>query len=1189
MPDRSGHQFGNYRLIHLLGRGNWASVYLGEHIHLNTHAAIKILHEPLSSQDVNNFLTEARTVVRLRHPHIIQVLDYGVEGTLPFLVMEYAPSGNLRQRHPQGTRPPFANVLSYVKQAAEALQYAHDERVIHRDIKPENMLIGQGDTLLLGDFGIAVIDHTARSLQSQHIRDAVGTIAYMALEQIQGHPTFASDQYALAVVVYEWLCGERPFHGTLPEIAVKHALVPPPPLSEKLPSIPSAVEQVVLKALAKEPQQRFESVQAFARAFEEACKTASYAQILLADARVPVAATSANDLSAATVALPAPDEPPRTSHESHQHNLPLQLTPLIGREQDVAAVCALLQRDDVRLLTLTGTGGIGKTRLSVQVASELVTTFSDGVCFVQLASISNPTQVIPTIAHNLSQQYGYNGQRTTMTHIEFIRTLVQEKQLLLVLDNFEQIVTAAPELLELLRASPHLKILVSSRAVLHVQGEHEFAVPPLALPTLERVPLLESEALSHYPAVALFLQRVLAIKPDFAITRANLQAIVDICRHLDGLPLAIELAAARIKLLPPEALLQRLKHRLLILTGGAQNAPVRQQTLRDTIAWSYNLLEVPEQQLFRRLAVFSRGCTLEALEPMRYAFPGQTGEMLDLVASLIDKSLLQQTEQEGNEPRIVMLETIREYALECLVASGEEEIARQSHATYYLELAEASELELGGPHQTMWLKRLEREYDNLRAALDWSLQPGEDEHETERHIELALRLVGSLRRFWQMHGYLQEGQAFLERALAASEGVVVSVRARAKALIAAGTLASINLEFDRVESYCRQSLDLFRELGDQPGIALSLYLLSVVPWMKGEKVTGRAQIEEALSTFRKMGDQERIAWSLSTLGLVDMQEGKYASARVLYEESLAVHRTLGDKRGIATTLLRLAQLLFASQGDQVTMSAQLNECLALYKELGDKEGIANVSVLFGQLAFSRGELEHAQRHLEESVQMYRKIGHRRSLAETLVFLARVLLAQGEREAARSAYEKSLAIALELKYTMLIVSGLEGWASIMLEEEQYTWAVHLWGAAETLRETVSALMPPVERAAYDEAVSHARTRLGEASFAAAWARGRSMTPAQALATEGHSGSEASSEEVVVRQAYPAGLTTREVEVLRLVAQGQTNVQIAQKLVLSEKTVATHLTHIFNKTNSENRAAAAAFAIRHGLVVDRSHPF
>ncbi len=732
MADRVGQQLGNYHLIRFLGRGNFADIYLGEHIHLNTQAAIKVLHGQLANNDVEAFLTEARTIAHLRHPHIVQVLDFGVEDTTPFLVMEYAPGGNLRQRHPKGSQLPLDTIVSYVKQMADALQYAHQEKLVHRDIKPENMLLGRNLEVLLSDFGIAVV---IQSVRSQHAQDAAGTIAYMAPEQIQANATSASDQYALGVVVYEWLSGDRPFHGLFPEIAIKHTLVPPPPLHEKMPTVPVEVEQVVLKALAKDPQQRFPSIQAFALALEEASKVESSGQ---------------------TSPLPIPDPSADLPHlNTRFNNLPVQLTSFIGREQEVAAVCALLQRPEVRLVTLTGTGGIGKTRLSLQVATELLDSFADGVCFVPLAPVSDPAIVMNTIAHTLGQEHQPLRPHLPTEHTEYLKAFLHDKHFLLLLDNFEQVVMAAPDLTDLLTACLHLKILVTSRAVLHVQGEHEFMVPPLAVP--KGIHLLANEDLSQYAAVALFLERALAIKPDLALTKVNVHAIASICSHLDGLPLAIELAAARIKLLPPRALLQRLTHRLEVLTSGTQNVPARQQTLRNTIAWSYHLLDEAEQRLFRRLSVFVGGCTLEAIEAFCGAFTDGAASALDSVASLIDKSLLQQSEQDDEELRIVMLETIREYGLECLSDSGEEEITRMAHAAYYLALAEEAEPELGSPQQAVWLERLEREHDNMRAALHWSIEQGA----TKQRIEIGLRLGGALRRFWIVRGFWSEGQTLL--------------------------------------------------------------------------------------------------------------------------------------------------------------------------------------------------------------------------------------------------------------------------------------------------------------------------------------------------------------------------------------------------------------------------------------------
>ncbi len=387
-----------------------------------------------------------------------------------------------------------------------------------------------------------------------------------------------------------------------------------------------------------------------------------------------------------------PSMQPIAAGQVSQSNLPAQLTPLIGRVQEVETACALLQRSDVRLLTLTGPGGVGKTRLGLQVVTDLLDVFADGVFFVPLVSLNNPDLVIPTIAQTLG--LGEAGDRPLTEHL---KAYLQDKHLLLLLDNFEQVVVAAPLLTELLESCPGLKALVTSREVLRVRGEHEFPVLPLALPDLSHLPGIE--ALSQYAAVALFLQRALAIKPDFQMTNTNARAIAEICARLDGLPLAIELAAARVKLLPPQKLLARLESRLQLLTRGARDMPERQQTLRNTIKWSYDLLDAEEQQLFRRLSVFVSGCTLEAAESVCNVADGLPLNVLDGVTSLIDKSLLQQVEHPGDELRLIMLGTIREYGLECLAASGEEETTRSAHAEYYLALAEEAAPQIGGSGQ----------------------------------------------------------------------------------------------------------------------------------------------------------------------------------------------------------------------------------------------------------------------------------------------------------------------------------------------------------------------------------------------------------------------------------------------------------------------------------------------------------
>jgi predicted ATPase/class 3 adenylate cyclase/DNA-binding CsgD family transcriptional regulator len=869
--------------------------------------------------------------------------------------------------------------------------------------------------------------------------------------------------------------------------------------------------------------------------------------------------------------LPA-DFPPLRTLDIRLNNLSVQLTSLIGREQEVARVSALLQRPDVRLVTLTGTGGIGKTRLGLQVATELLDSFANGTYFVSLAPITDPPVVIQTIAHALGLEHQHVKHHMPTEHIEYLKAFLHNKQLLLLLDNFEQVVSAAPELTELLTACLNLKILVTSRAVLHIQGEYEYPVPPLALP--QRTQLSANEDLSQYAAVALFLERALAVKPDLAVTQANMQAIAAICVHLDGLPLAIELAAARIKLLPPRALLQRMTHRLDVLTGGVRGAPARQQTLRNTIEWSYNLLDAAEQRLFRRLSVFTGNFTLEAVESLSSTYADETGLTLDGVTSLIDKSLLLQIEREGEEPRLLMLETIREYGLEVLAASGEEEITRKAYIAYYLELAERAGPELVGRQQAAWLDRLEREHTNLQAALHWSVAQGRARHD----MTVALRLGVALRNFWLVHGPYSEGRNFLEQALAASEGVAVPLQA--KALYTAANLAFILSDHDRAEALCQESLKLFRELEDRPGMAFALYLLA---WISRDNIkVDIAMVEEALELFKEIGDREYVAWSFYTLGFFDGLRGEYTRACTWIEESLFLHKEIENKRGIAFSLIAWAQIYYYSQSNQATMNTLLNESLALFRELDDKTGIAYSRLLQGQLSFVQGDAAKAALLIKESLVIYRELGTQQGIAEALCQLARVGTAQGDDMRAYTLYEESLAIARDVKMKELIASCLEGIAEVATIQGKFAWAAQLWGCAEVLREAVSVPIPFVDRANYERLITNVRAQLGDKAFSTVWAEGRMMTAEQVLAMSEQEGVQPPATIAAISSSsYPAGLTRREVEVLGLVAKGLTNFEIAQELGISEKTIAHHLTHIFNKTTSENRASAAAYAIRHGL--------
>jgi predicted ATPase/DNA-binding CsgD family transcriptional regulator len=763
------------------------------------------------------------------------------------------------------------------------------------------------------------------------------------------------------------------------------------------------------------------------------------------------------------------------------------MTTLVGREQSVTEAEALLRRDDVRLLTITGPGGVGKTRLANAVASKVADQFADGVVLVPLQAIKDPGHVIGTIARSLGLFDGEGDlEQRLVAHIE-------ERRLLLVLDNFEQVVDAAPSVAAVVAASPSLKVAVTSRTRLRVHGEQELPLSPLA----------------RGDAVSLFVERARAVRPDFEADDADLETIGEICGHLDDLPLAIELAATRVKVLSPPAMLARLDHRLELLTSGSRDAPSRHRALRDTIGWSVELLDDDEKALFGRLSVFVGGCTLEAVEEV-------CGGELDDLGSLVDKSLVR---VEGE--RFGMLETIREYAGELLEVGAEAEGIRGLHAAHYLRFVEAATTGRAVAGQAAWRTTLETDHDNVRAALRFSLDAGDS--------ETALRLCASLWRFWFERGYLSEGRLWLEESLASSSE---ASPARARALSGNGVIAHYQGDYDRAEELSRDALELSRSLDDAKGV--------------GEGYTGVA--------------------------LVLRTRGDYRAAEELFREALAVYEGIGDEGGVARALDRLALCLLVA-GDLNGARLLFERSLSLFRQLGDSHGVA--LALYG-LAATRpaNGLAAAQSHAEESLDILRAIGDRRTFGKALWAAAAINADLGDTATAAAQLEESLTLFVEFGDRWFGGLVLVSAAFLAAEIGDAERAVRLLGAADTIRTVLGVPVWAGFRERHELLLAQTRSELGESRFTEAWEEGTRI-----------------SLDATVELVAPArtdvttdageGLTTREVEVLALVADGLTDAEVAERLVVSIRTVHAHLRSIYRKLDVRSRSAATRYALEHGL--------
>lgn len=798
----------------------------------------------------------------------------------------------------------------------------------------------------------------------------------------------------------------------------------------------------------------------------------------------------------ASVFPPAPDQQWVPSERKVAFSLPFQATPLIGRSAELTQIASLLGNPACRLLTLLGPAGIGKTRLALEAAAGQTDAFGDGVVFVPLASVGAPNLIVSAIGDALYLSFA--GQPDPRAHL---LGYLRERHMLLLLDDFEHLLEGADLISDMIQAASHITILVTSRARLNLQAEWLFDVEGLSYPSGDWPAQSASRSLADladYGAVQLFVQRATQFRPGFLLPEATLTTIVQICQDVAGMPLAIELAAAGVRHLPISEIERQIRSNLDVLATGLRDVPARHRSLRAAFDQSWNLLSEPERALFSRLAVFRGGCTAAAAEQV-------AGSTLPLLAALLDRSLVRQsraepgssTERATVEPRFVLLKPIREYALEQLAARGEVEALQRAHAGYYLALAEAVEADWDGPMADAAIEQLDREHDNLRAALQWVRDGGDR--------TLGLQLAGALWRFWRRRGALSEGRAWLEELLALDEGTPepAAVAACLRAMNGAAWLASYQHDFAQAAQLFEQGMALRRTLGETEG-ETGLLDNAARAWRSaGQYRRATLLMQEALAQHRVLGDRGSLGagglgFSLYELGLVLREQGDFVHAAALFEECVEFHRALGDREGLSIGLLGLGDVA-RDQGDISQMRKYCEESLANLRALGVQWAIGFALNNLALAAYLEGDLSQALALASKSVSLYRAQQAEASLAEVLVTLGHILRAQGDVAAAHEALTEALRLAQTIGPRLFVAAALEGLASLAVQAGQSALAARLLGAASALRARMGTPVRPIDQPAVERTLATARATLGPAAFATVWAAAEELSPEQILST------------------------------------------------------------------------------------------